>query len=796
MSKQSRASHAVLGFWLALSVLAPASALADHDDPPTRVARLAFVSGSVSFKPGGTDQWVGAQRNRPLTSGDKLWSDRDGRVELQLDGSFLRLGNNTAVSFLNVGDRMTQVQLSAGTLVVRVRRLDGDESYEIDTPNLAFSILRPGLYRVNVDESGATTAIDVRRGEAEVTGGGSTYALREGDYETFSGTDQLIASRSVDGTRQDPVDVWSEGRDSRYDRSASLRYVSPDVVGTEDLDEYGAWRPTPGYGTVWYPHAVAANWAPYHDGHWAYIAPWGYTWVDDSPWGYAPFHYGRWISVDGAWGWVPAPPRQESVAYVRAVYAPALVAWIGAGAGIAWFALGPREVYVPSYPVSRGYVDAINVSNTTVNSTTVNNIYNTTIVNNTVNVTNVTYVNRGVPGAVVGTTAQAFASAQPVARNVVHVDERTLARADVQAFAPIAAPTKQAVLGPGQISAVKPPAVVETRVAVARTAPPPPPPPFERRQEAIRGNAGKPLSMAQDRQIQADGPAPAAAVRIAPPAKAVATPAAAPAPRMPAPGSESVGSVPAPVHPNDVPRSPPPVSPTGVSPGIEQQHLEAQQLLRARQEADRQRVQQQHDLEHRQLATQQADEAQRQQLESQHQRDTQALIQRHAQEQQQLEKRHDEERPPAQPHNNDRPPVTGNEANRPAPAAERPAPVHPNEIPRPPLPQPSSASSGLDRQHLEEQRQLLAQQQADRQRVQQQQEVDHQQLLRQQADAAQRQQVEQQHQRDTQQLMQKHAEEQRLLENHQQQQRKQQKPEEGQPPPKYRGADRPPEGRP
>ena len=106
--------------------------------------------------------------------------------------------------------------------------------------------------------------------------------------------------------------------------------------------------------------------------------------------------------------------------YVRPVYAPALVAWIGVGAGVAWFALGPREVYVPSYPVSRGYVRNINVSNTTVNTTVINNVYNTTIINNkTVNVTNVTYVNRGVPGAVAATTSQAFTSAQPVSRNIV-----------------------------------------------------------------------------------------------------------------------------------------------------------------------------------------------------------------------------------------------------------------------------------------------------------------------------------------------------------------------------------------
>jgi hypothetical protein len=769
----------LVGLSLALAVLAPATAAADQDDPPTRVARLAYVEGSVSFQPGGTDDWVAPPVNRPLTTGDKLWSDRDGRVELQLDGSVLRLASSSAVSMLNVGDHVTQIQLSAGTLVVRVRRLDDDETYEVDTPNLAFSILRPGLYRLTVDDSGSTTAIAVRSGQGEVTGGGVAYAVRANEYDVFSGTNELAETEQGDVPREDSFDAWSASRDSRWERSASARYVSPDIVGTEDLDDYGSWQPTAEYGTVWFPRAVATGWAPYHDGHWAYVEPWGYTWVDDSPWGYAPFHYGRWISVRGAWGWVPAPPRQEGAVYVRPVYAPALVAWVGVGAGVAWFALGPREVYVPSYPVSRGYVHNINVSNTTVNATVVNNIYNTTIVNRTVNVTNVTYVNRSVPGAVVGTTTQAFASAQPVSRNIVRVDERAVASAEVRTFAPAAAPTKQAVLGTGRVSAIKPPAVVQTRVVVARAAPPPPPPTFERRQEAIRSNAGRPLSVAQLRQVQAGAAPPAAAVRIAPAARMVTAPARATAP----------------VHPSEIPVAPRPPSPGSANTVLEQQHLQEQQQLHAQQEAERQRVQQQHDLEHQQLVKQQADEAQRRQVELQHQQQTELLMQKHAQEQQQLLEKHQEQQrqqerqPLSQDHRGDRPPSPATEAVRPAPA-----PVHPNEVPVVPRPpSPSIANSVLERQHLQEQQQLHAQQEAERQRMQQQHDLEHQQLVKQQADEAQRRQVELQHQQQTQLLMQKHAQEQQqLLEKHQEQKRQQ----ESQPPVKGRAADRPADARP
>src|SRR6202163_1376059 len=399
--KHARKVASVLGLVMALALFLPKLALADEDDPPSVVARLAFSQGAVSFQPAGTEDWVDAGINRPVTTGDKLWSDQDGRVELQLDASTIRLYHSTGFSFLNLNDNVTQVRLSQGTILVRVRHLDQNETYEIDTPNLAFSIYRPGTYRINVDEGGDATSIRVREGEGQVTGGGAAYSVRAHDDAVFSGTDQLNADVQDLRADDDEFDSWSASRDRRGEHSRSAQYVSQDVVGYEDLDDHGDWRDTPEYGHVWYPRVEVADWAPYHYGHWAYIEPWGYTWVDDQPWGFAPFHYGRWVSSGGAWGWVPSPPRAQGVVYVRPVYAPALVAWVGVGAGIAWFPLGPREVYVPSYPVSRAYVNNINVSNTTVNTTVINNVYNTTIINNkTDNVTNVNYVNRHAPGAV------------------------------------------------------------------------------------------------------------------------------------------------------------------------------------------------------------------------------------------------------------------------------------------------------------------------------------------------------------------------------------------------------------
>ncbi len=292
----------LLSIALAVALFAPLRAAADEDDPPSRVARLSYARGTVSFNPAGTDDWVSAVVNRPMTTGDKLWTDNGARAELHLGSAAIRLSSNTGFSFLNLDDRMSQIRITEGTINVRVRRLDDDETFEIDTPNLAFSVLRPGNYKIDVNEAGDTTVVVVRDGEGEVTGGGSAYTIHPREIGTFAGTDQLDADIQRIGVDYDDFDHWCGDRDRREDHSTSSRYVSSDVIGYEDLDDNGGWRPVPEYGTVWFPHTTVVGWAPYRYGHWAWISPWGWTWVDDEPWGFAPFHYGRWVVVAGVWG--------------------------------------------------------------------------------------------------------------------------------------------------------------------------------------------------------------------------------------------------------------------------------------------------------------------------------------------------------------------------------------------------------------------------------------------------------------------------------------------------------------
>src|SRR5580658_4666671 len=536
---------AVLGIALTTVALPTRSSAQDQDDPPGRVARLGYLQGSVSFEPAGETDWVGAVPNRPMTTGDQLWTDENSRAEVQLGSAVIRLAPLTGFSFLDLDDNTIQIQLTSGAVNITVRRLGEDDDFEVDTPNQALTVVQPGHYRVEASADGSYTVVSVREGAGEATGNGETYSLRGGQRATFSGTDSLY----VDVEQiyaPDDFDTWSDGRDHRYDYSRSAQYLSHDVVGFDDLDDYGDWRDDPSYGHVWFPNQVAVGWAPYHAGHWAWISPWGWTWVDDSSWGYAPFHYGRWVSVGGRWGWVAGPVA------VQAVYAPALVVFIGGGPGgfggnVGWFALGPREVYVPSYHVSQAYVTRVNVSSTTVNVTQVTNVYNTTIINNSTTITNITYANRSVQGAVMVVPQQAFVSAQPVAKASVTVSAQQIATMSVSARASVA-PTPASVLGAkatgaGHVAA--PPAAITSRQVVAKKTPPPPPIPFAKQQQALAAHPGQPLARSE---VQTLRPAASAAarpmVKVAPVGKPATANVGHPAPNTPRPGQPAPANQP------------------------------------------------------------------------------------------------------------------------------------------------------------------------------------------------------------------------------------------------------------
>ena len=454
------------------------------NDPPARVARIQYISGEVSMQPGGVNDWVAASLNRPLTSSDRVWSDKDSRVELNVGDGYLRMSSESSLTLTNVGDNTIQAELDQGVLELTVRHLEPGEIYEIDTPNLAFTAMKSGVYRFDVNPAQDQTWVTVRKGYGEVTGRGNAVKVGEGQQVRFSGQNSL-QHEAYAAPAPDGFDDWAKVRDKRLDNSQSARYVAPGVIGYEDLDGYGNWRVVPTYGAIWVPTSVPVGWAPYRNGHWAWIAPWGWTWVDDAPWGFAPFHYGRWVSYGGYWGWAPGPII--GVGW-RPYYAPALVGWIGGagwgfgvsfgfgfgfGGGCGWFPLGWGEPFYPWYHgyrggyVSQNYIRNVNVTNTHI--TNINNVTNN-YYHNSFN--NEHFVNRNIAGAVTAAPKSALATGQNIARVGTVVPRADLGKGQVVRNVDVS-PTKQAMLG-GQTPRTTgvPPRAAFDRQAVTRAAPP------------------------------------------------------------------------------------------------------------------------------------------------------------------------------------------------------------------------------------------------------------------------------------------------------------------------------------
>lgn len=340
--------------------LAPAQAQTDAD-PPGRVGRLAEVSGVAWWFDPEQGRWSEARRNIPLTAGDRLATGRDGAVEVRIGSTTLQLAEGTEIELPRLDDERVRVHLHRGSIAVRLRSRDVAAETDFGTDEAWLQPRRGGLYRLDREDD--TTFASAWRGELGVMGDGapevdsgrrlqlwrdpSTRALR---HRWVAPRDDAFAARVL---RDDRDDV----------RSASSTYVSPETTGFEDLDRHGRWESHPEYGPVWLPLTVAVDWAPFRHGRWTWVRPWGWTWVDDASWGFAPFHYGRWVQWRERWCWVPGP-------YVpRPAFAPALVTWVdGPGISIGvqvggprtgWLPLAPWEPYRPFYRASPSHRDRI-----------------------------------------------------------------------------------------------------------------------------------------------------------------------------------------------------------------------------------------------------------------------------------------------------------------------------------------------------------------------------------------------------------------------------------------------------
>jgi hypothetical protein len=402
-------------------------------DPPARVGRLSEIAGTVSFHDSGDEQWSPATLNYPVTAGNSFWTEPGAQAEIHVGSTALHLDSSTELDITALDDQRFDATVPQGTINIRVLRFNNGDGYNIATPRGTVSLASPGTYRIVAGTASDPTRVAVLEGAAQISDPNDTISLTRGEEAVLTGTDRI--DYQITEAQPTPFDNASLARERREEAASrpATRYVSPEMTGYEDLDDHGAWQTDPTYGAVWYPQAVPVDWAPYRYGHWQWVEPWGWTWIDEQPWGFAPFHYGRWAHIHDRWGWTPG------TIVARPVYAPALVAFVGGGGwnaslsfgsepSVGWFPLAPREVYVPSYPASVTYVRKVNITNVT----NVTNITNQTI--NNVNVTNVRHANQSFATVV---PQNAFVGARPIAKAALAVPSDALAKAPVATGAPL-----------------------------------------------------------------------------------------------------------------------------------------------------------------------------------------------------------------------------------------------------------------------------------------------------------------------------------------------------------------------
>ena len=285
--------------------------------PPARVGRISAASGGLSFRAAGETAWSPAGVNYPVAVGEGFQTGPGGRAEIEIGAAHLSLAGDTEIKVTALDARNIAIKLDRGTAALRLARLAEGESFAVELPHGRATLAAPGRYEITADTLPA----------------------------------------AVKPAAKDP--------DAPAAKAALPADVAAGITGVEELAAAGSWTNAPGLGAVWRPKDVPEGWAPYRDGRWVWIEPWGWTWIDDQPWGFAPSHFGRWAEIDGKWAWLPG--KKGAVP----VYAPALVAFIGtAGVGISvagahgpaigWFPLAPGEIYWPSYTGDLGYIRALN----------------------------------------------------------------------------------------------------------------------------------------------------------------------------------------------------------------------------------------------------------------------------------------------------------------------------------------------------------------------------------------------------------------------------------------------------
>lgn len=335
-----------------------------NESPPLIAGRIAVAEGDVQIWRAEEDadgNWDLAQVNDVVTIGTGLYTGANGRTEFRVGPNTFRLSSGSRGGFNQLDYTGTVFNLENGALNVWLARPQNGEFSAVTVDGIRIDLAGPGRYRIDSAGNGGQARVTVFNGRASVATTGSAINVASGQALIVG---PGLSSVNYEQAVTTAFDQWALARDERYRDSPSARYVSPYMTGYEELDFHGDWIPDGTYGNVWVPRVVPTGWAPYRSGQWRWVRPWGWSWVDHAPWGYAPFHYGRWVTIGNRWCWWPG-------GYVaRPVWAPALVGFVGGGnfsvsvgygsPVVGWYPLAPWHRYRPHYPHNNTYVTIIN----------------------------------------------------------------------------------------------------------------------------------------------------------------------------------------------------------------------------------------------------------------------------------------------------------------------------------------------------------------------------------------------------------------------------------------------------
>lgn len=334
------------------------------DSPPLIAGRVSVAEGDVQIWRAEEDadgNWDLAQVNDVVTVGTGLYTGASGRTEFRVGPNTFRLSAGSRGGFNQLDYSGAVFNLEHGSINVTLARAAQGETSAVSVDGVRVDLASPGRYRIDAAGGGGQARVTVFSGQGSLITGANSINVESGQALIVGAG---LSSINFERASTTAIDQWGLARDDRYREVRSARYVSPYMTGSEELDFHGDWIPDATYGNVWVPRSVPVGWAPYRSGQWRWVQPWGWTWVDQAPWGYAPFHYGRWVTIDDRWSWWPGGH------HVRPVWAPALVGFVGGsnvsvsvgfgGPVVGWYPLAPWHRYRPHYPHSNNYVTIIN----------------------------------------------------------------------------------------------------------------------------------------------------------------------------------------------------------------------------------------------------------------------------------------------------------------------------------------------------------------------------------------------------------------------------------------------------